>query len=170
MVALHPVVNSLIGTNNGVPEISTRDTQTTVHLHDDETLVIGGLIQETDTRTTSKVPVLGDIPVVGRVFRNDQVNGSRNELIIVVTPHIVKPGSTAMPGPALRATPSAAPLPTLPPNTQLPPPNGQLPPARMRETARKATTPIPRASDEPTPSPAASGPAPAPVPPRPSPR
>jgi len=165
MVALHPVVNSLIGTNNGVPEISTRDTQTTVHLHDDETLVIGGLIQETDTRTTSKVPVLGDIPVVGRVFRNDQVNGSRNELIIVVTPHIVKPGSTAMPGPALRATPSAAPLPTLPPNAQLPPPNGQLPPARMRETARKATTPIPRASDEPTPSPAASGPAPAPVPP-----
>ena len=125
-VYLHPVVNSLIGTNAGVPEISTRDTQTTVHLQNDETLVIGGLIQESDTRTTTKVPILGDIPLVGRVFRNDNVQGQRNELIIVVTPHIVKPG-TAMPGPAVREIPTAAPLPTLPPNTQLPPATGQLP-------------------------------------------
>ncbi|MCU1492224.1 MAG: hypothetical protein JWM85_3629, partial [Acidimicrobiaceae bacterium] len=91
-VWLHPVVNSLIGTNAGVPEISTRDTQTTVHLQDDETLVIGGLIQENETRTTTKLPLLGDVPLLGRVFRNDNVQGQRNELIIVVTPHIVKPG------------------------------------------------------------------------------
>ena len=77
-VALHPVVNSLIGTNAGVPEISTRDTQTTVHLQDDEKLVIGGLIQENSTRTTTKVPLLGDIPVVGRVFRNENVQAQRN--------------------------------------------------------------------------------------------
>ena len=64
-VVLHPVVNSLIGTNAGVPEISTRDTQTTVHLQDDETLVIGGLIQENETRTTTKVPLLGR-PAAGR--------------------------------------------------------------------------------------------------------
>lgn len=125
-VWLHPVVNSLIGTNGGVPEISTRDTQTTVHLQNDETLVIGGLIQENETRTTSKLPLLGDVPLVGRIFRNDNVQGQRNELIIVVTPHIVKPG-TPMPGPAPHALPSAKPLPTLPPNTQLPQPNGQLP-------------------------------------------
>jgi type II secretory pathway component GspD/PulD (secretin) len=169
MVALHPVVNSLIGTNNGVPEISTRDTQTTVHLRDDETLVIGGLIQETDTRTTSKVPLLGDIPLVGRVFRNDQVNGSRNELIIVVTPHIVKPGSTAIPGPAIRAIPSPAPLPTLPPNTKLPLPAGQLPPSTASplrtdrqppsgETSRAATRAL-RPNIEVSPTPNAGPPA-----------
>ncbi len=127
-VALHPVVNSLIGTNAGVPEISTRDTQTTVHLQDDETLVIGGLIQENETRTTTKLPLLGDIPLVGRLFRNDNVQGQRNELIIVVTPHVLRPGATAPPGPKLHAVPAPAPLPTLPPNAQLPPPNGQFPP------------------------------------------
>jgi len=121
-VVLHPVVNSLAGTNNGVPEISTRDTQTTVHLQDNQTLVIGGLIQENDTRTTTKVPVLGDIPLVGKLFTNEQVNNTRNELVIVVTPHVVKDGSTFEPGPALHRPPPMEPLPTLPPNTVLPPP------------------------------------------------
>jgi hypothetical protein len=158
MVALHPVVNSLIGTNNGVPEISTRDTQTTVHLRDDETLVIGGLIQENDTRTTTKLPILGDIPLVGRAFRNDQVHTSRNELIIVVTPHIVKPGTNGMPGPPLRTIPSAAPLPTLPPNTRLPAPSGQLPlpGTTPRPVAQRAPDPVASAAATPTPAPAAS--------------
>jgi hypothetical protein len=126
-VVLHPVVNSLAGTNGGVPEISTRDTQTTVHLQDDETLVIGGLIQENDTRTTTKLPILGDLPLIGGAFRSDSVQGERNELIIVVTPHIVKPGKPGLPGPAIGSIPTAAPLPTLPPNAHLPPPSGQLP-------------------------------------------
>jgi type II/III secretion system protein len=140
------VVNSLIGTNAGVPEISTRDTQTTVHLQDDETLVIGGLIQENDTRTTTKVPLLGDLPLVGRVFRNDNVQGQRNELIIVVTPHIVKRGATAQPGPALHAIPTPAPLPTLPPNTRLPAPSGQLPGRRApAHVAASPQTPAPPA-------------------------
>jgi type II secretory pathway component GspD/PulD (secretin) len=140
-VALHPVVNSLIGTNAGVPEISTRDTQTTVHLRDNETLVIGGLIQENDSRTTTKIPLLGDIPLVGRVFRNDQVNNARNELIIVVTPHVVAPGTSVIPGPALRALPSPQPLPTLPPNAQLPPPSGQLPQSVAPPLSRRSRAP-----------------------------
>ncbi|HTD34637.1 MAG TPA: secretin N-terminal domain-containing protein, partial [Candidatus Elarobacter sp.] len=147
-VVLHPVVNSLIGTNAGVPEISTRDTQTTVHLQDDETLVIGGLIQENDTRTTTKVPFLGDVPVVGRVFRNENVQGQRNELIIVVTPHVVKPGTSVLPGPPIRAIPKPSALPTLPPNTHLPPPSGQFPAPRTPGTPAlsvAATTPAPAA-------------------------
>ena len=145
MVVLHPVVNSLIGTNAGVPEISTRDTQTTVHLQDDETLVIGGLIQENDTRTTTKLPLLGDLPLIGRAFRNDNVQGQRNELIIVVTPHIVKPGPATVPGPALRAIPTPAALPTLPPNTRLPAPVGQIPhrsTAPTRATTQSMVAPI----------------------------
>jgi type II secretory pathway component GspD/PulD (secretin) len=160
-VALHPVVNSLIGTNAGVPEISTRDTQTTVHLQDDETLVIGGLIQENDTRTTTKVPVLGDLPVVGRVFRNDNVQGQRNELIIVVTPHIVKPGKNVLPGPAVKTIPTPPALPTLPPNTQLPSPSGQLPTVRGAAGTRSAQplapgTPVPGAQGAVTPVPSAT--------------
>ena len=144
-VTLHPVVNSLIGTNNGVPQISTRDTQTTVHLHDDETLIIGGLIQENETRTTTKLPLLGDIPLIGRIFRNDSVQGQRNELIIVVTPHIVKPGAPVLPGPALHTIPTPAPLPTLPPNTRLPAPSGQLPHMRGSASTR-GVAPAPTAS------------------------
>jgi Flp pilus assembly secretin CpaC len=152
-VVLHPVVNSLIGTNAGVPEISTRDTQTTVHLQDDETLVIGGLIQESDTRTTTKIPLLGDIPLVGRVFRNDNVQGQRNELIIVVTPHIVKPGKAVLPGPALQGIPTPAPLPTLPPNTRLPAPSGQIPGAQIpvrRGERVPASAPAVRAAASPS--------------------
>ena len=157
-VVLHPVVNSLIGTNAGVPEISTRDTQTTVHLQDDETLVIGGLIQENDTRTTTKVPFLGDLPLIGGAFRSDSVQGQRNELIIVVTPHIVKPGKAVLPGPALASMPTPAPLPTLPPNTHLPPPSGQLP---GLSAPTGAGTPRPVAM---SPAPARAVPTPAAVP------
>ena len=167
-VALHPVVNSLIGVSAaGLPEISTRDTQTTVHLRDNETLVIGGLIQENETRNTTKIPIVSDIPLIGRVFRNEQVNNSRNELIIVVTPHLVTPGSQTLPGPPVRGIPKAQPLPTLPPNATLPTPNGAFP-QPVQPPGRRKTVPavVPRA--EPTTAPAMAGtdasPMPAPAP------
>jgi type II secretory pathway component GspD/PulD (secretin) len=120
-VALHPTVNSLAGISNGIPQIATRDTQTTVAMREDETLIIGGLIQDTTTRFDTKIPLLGDLPLVGRAFRNETLNRSRNELIITVTPHIVTPGAPFVsPGPPLPAIPAAAPLPTLAPGTRLP--------------------------------------------------
>ncbi len=121
-VALHPVVNSLTGILNGIPQISTRDTQTTVALKENETLVIGGLIQDNTQRTESRIPVLGDLPLVGRAFRNQTLNGNRNELIISVTPHILTPGQpNVYPGPPLPAIPTPQALPSLPPGTALPP-------------------------------------------------
>lgn len=120
-VALHPTVNSLAGISNGIPQIATRDTQTTVAMREDETLIIGGLIQDTETRFDTKIPLLGDLPLLGRAFRNSSLNRSRNELIITVTPHIVTPGAKSVsPGPPLPAMPSPAPLPTLAPGTVLP--------------------------------------------------
>jgi type II secretory pathway component GspD/PulD (secretin) len=123
-VALHPVVNSLTGLNAGIPEISTRDTQTTVHLRDNETLVIGGLIQENSQRTTSKIPLLGSLPLIGRIFRNDQTSSVRNELIIVVTPHIINGNATStVPSAAIppgMVIPTPRPLPTVPPNIGFP--------------------------------------------------
>jgi type II secretory pathway component GspD/PulD (secretin) len=120
-VALHPVVNSLTGILNGIPQISTRDTQTTVALRENQTLVIGGLIQDNTQRTESKVPVLGDLPLVGHLFRDETLNGVSNELIITVTPHVVTPGAPdgVYPVP-LQSVPTPNALPTLPPGAVLP--------------------------------------------------
>ncbi len=139
-VALHPVVNSLSGILNGVPQISTRDTQTTVHLKDNQTLIIGGLIQENSTRTENKVPILGDLPLIGSVFRNVQSSSTRNELIIVVTPHVLIDGEQLPPqGPPLPSIPTPRPLPTLFPGARLPSPTGALP----RTSFPAAATPTP---------------------------
>ena len=120
-VALHPAVNSLSGIINGVPQISTRETQTTVGMQEDQTLIIGGLIQDNTSRSETRIPILGDIPLIGHIFREKTLNHTRNELIITVTPHIVYPGTAGvLPGPSLPGIPSPAPLPTLPPGTQIP--------------------------------------------------
>jgi type II secretory pathway component GspD/PulD (secretin) len=143
-VTLHPVVNSLAGTNNGVPEISTRDTQTTVHLQDNQTLVIGGLIQINDTRTSTKVPILGDLPLVGKLFTNENVDNESNELVIVVTPHIVRGADDATsPGSALPVPPKPSPLPTLPPDAHLPPPSGRFPSTFRAPATLGPPTPMP---------------------------
>lgn len=127
-VTLHPSVSSLAGTAFNLPEIATRDTETTVTLLDDQTLVIGGLIQDTYSRTDTKTPILGDIPLIGKLFHGINVTHNKNELVIVVTPHIVTPGEPPLaPGPPLPSLPTPAPLPTLPPNAMLPTPSGQLP-------------------------------------------
>jgi hypothetical protein len=114
-VTLHPSVNSETAIINGIPQISTRDTQTTVSLRENQTLIIGGLIQESTGRTETKIPLLGDLPLVGRVFREHQVNNIRNELIITVTPHIVTPEGAPQPAASLPPQP----LPTLPPGYRL---------------------------------------------------
>lgn len=156
-VTLHPTVNNLSGILNGVPQISTRDTTTTVGLQADQTLIIGGLIEDTQNRTENRIPILGDIPLVGHLFRNKTVNSQRNELVITVTPHIVEPGSMkTMPGPALPAIPTAQPLPTLAPGTTLPTPRPVTtpPPAPPFLPQMQLTPPptIPQAA--PTPAPA----------------
>ena len=156
-VALHPVVNSLSGILNGVPQIATRDTQTTVHLKNNQTLIIGGLIQEAATRTENKVPILGDLPLVGSVFRNTQTNSTRNELIIVVTPHVLIDGEPIPPqGPPLPAIPTPRPLPTLPPGMHLPEPAGRLPNPRSSSGLNSLASPNPTATPAPRVSPTAS--------------
>ncbi len=137
-VSLHPVVNSLSGFLNNVPQIATRDTQTTVHLRDEETLVIGGLIQESTQSTESKLPLIGDIPLIGRIFRNQQTTNTRNELIIVVTPHLLRTGATTTvpnaAAPKGMIVPTPQPLPTVAPGTAFPP-AGALPQPPVRRTS-----------------------------------
>jgi len=161
-VALHPVVNSLTGLVNGIPEISTRDTQTTVHLRDNETLVIGGLIQESSQRTETKIPLLGSLPLIGGAFRNNNTTSTRNELIIVVTPHILNGSATStVPSAAIppgMIVPTPRPLPTVPPNTAFPTGSPAL---RQTQIPSQITPPPPPAAvGTPVPRtlPAATGP------------
>ena len=154
IVQLHPVVNSLSGILNGVPQIATRDTQTVVHLHNNQTLVIGGLIQEEDTRSEQSIPILGQLPLIGGLFRNEDVNLTRNELVIVVTPHIIKDGEAIPPPTATMGLPTAEPLPTLPPNTML----ATAAPSKVRRASQPPAvlhTPIAAPTLAPVPTPSA---------------
>ena len=159
-VALHPIVNSLTGFINGVPQISTRDTQTTVHLRDNETLVIGGLIQETLQHTESKIPLLGDLPLIGRAFRNQTTTSTRNELIIVVTPHLLSGSATTTVPTAIGGAtiPTPRPLPTLPPSARFPTaaPTPARTPAPTPSPARDTKAAAPGATGSATPTPAAT--------------
>jgi general secretion pathway protein D len=83
------VVSSVTGYSQGYPTISQREAETSATVRDGETFVIGGLSQESETSTDAKVPLLGDVPVLGRVFHNTNKSKAKTELFIVVTPHII---------------------------------------------------------------------------------
>ncbi len=73
----------------GVPPIKKNEVNAKVLVNDGETIVIGGVFSNTQTKTTSKVPFLGDVPVVGRLFKNDYVTDTKNELLVFLTPRIM---------------------------------------------------------------------------------
>ncbi|RDK07428.1 type II and III secretion system protein family protein [Cupriavidus lacunae] len=74
-----------------VPAIVTRRADTTVELGDGESFVIGGLVSRNTVSNVNKVPVLGDLPVIGAFFKNLNFHQEDRELMIVVTPRLVKP-------------------------------------------------------------------------------
>jgi len=78
---------------DGVALVSliTRRAETTVELGDGESLAIAGLLQRNDQNDVSRVPGLGDLPILGALFRSDSYRRNETELVIVVTPFIVKP-------------------------------------------------------------------------------
>ena len=71
------------------PQISTRQAQTKVNLMEGQTLVIGGLLQEQDIHNMQKIPILGDIPILGALFRYQTETKQNTNLVITVTPHVV---------------------------------------------------------------------------------
>jgi general secretion pathway protein D len=83
------VVSSVTGFSQGYPTISQREAETSATVRDGDSFVIGGLSQEDMINTKSKIPLLGDIPILGQAFRTDKSTRSKTELYIVVTPHIV---------------------------------------------------------------------------------
>lgn len=73
-----------------VPAITTRRASTMVELEDGQSFAIAGLLRESVRETVSKYPVLGDIPILGALFRSAQYQKNETELVIIVTPHFVR--------------------------------------------------------------------------------
>lgn len=71
-------------------QVGTRSAQTTLRLHDGETQVLAGLINDNESATWSKVPGLSDIPGIGRLFSNDNGTHEKTEIVLLVTPRIVR--------------------------------------------------------------------------------
>ena len=74
-----------------IPALSQRRAETEVILRDGESFAIAGLIDNRVIETISKVPGLGDLPVLGKIFRSRSTQKSADELLVVVTPYFVKP-------------------------------------------------------------------------------
>jgi general secretion pathway protein D len=83
------VVSSVTGFSQGYPTISQREASTSATVRDGQTFIIGGLTEESRISNKSKLPLLGDIPLVGNLFKVEHTNDTRRDLYIVVTPHIV---------------------------------------------------------------------------------
>ncbi len=71
-------------------QIGTRNAQTSLRLHDGDTQILGGLISDQDRNTASKVPGLGQLPVAGRIFSNNNGDHVKSEIILSITPRIVR--------------------------------------------------------------------------------
>lgn len=93
--------NAIVTDSVQIPAITTRRADTTVELGDGESFVIGGLISRTTTASVDKIPLLGDLPLIGAFFRDLKYSSAEKELVIIVTPHLVKPvaAGVAMPLP-----------------------------------------------------------------------
>lgn len=74
---------------DGVPPIKKNEVNAKVLVTDGETIVIGGVFSNTQTKSVDKVPFLGDLPFVGRIFRRDYVQDQKSELLVFVTPRIM---------------------------------------------------------------------------------
>ncbi|WP_442909186.1 type IV pilus secretin PilQ [Halopseudomonas sp.] len=81
---------------NGVPTIRKNEVNAKILVGDGETIVIGGVFSSETQSSQEKVPFLGDLPVLGRAFRRDVTNESKNELLIFLTPRIINNGAITL--------------------------------------------------------------------------
>ena len=77
-----------------IPALTVRRAETTLELGSGESFALAGLLQHTLEQDISKVPALGDIPILGQLFRSERFQKNETELVIIVTPYLVKPAPT----------------------------------------------------------------------------
>ena len=135
-----------------VPALSTRRTETQVELRDGQTFAVAGLLDNSVTETMSKIPGLGDIPILGKLFKSRAYQKSQSELVVMITPHIVRSGSV---GVASELPDLAQPFLSPSEDTLAPPPPASVPdagPAGVVPTSSVAALspePAPRSGGEP---------------------
>jgi general secretion pathway protein D len=78
------------------PVFSTRKVTTSVSVYDGQTVVLGGLMREDVQKTEDKVPIIGDIPLVGRAFRTNTEQHTKKNLVIFVTAKIITPAGVPL--------------------------------------------------------------------------
>jgi type IV pilus assembly protein PilQ len=83
------VSNSDGASSDGYPNVSTRAITTTVRLNDGETIILGGLVKNQETSAKQKIPFLGDIPIIGALFRTNVKARTKSNLVVYITPHIL---------------------------------------------------------------------------------
>jgi pilus assembly protein CpaC len=86
------------GVTSVLPSITTRRIDTTVQLNDGQSFAVAGLIRNNVTETLSRFPGLGEVPILGALFRSTEFQKDQTELIFIITPRLVKPAA-ALPAP-----------------------------------------------------------------------
>jgi len=124
-------------------QIGTRSAATNLRLRDGETQVLAGLISDEDRNSAQRVPGLGSLPIVGRLFSNERKDGAKTEVILLITPRIVR--NLARPGASAMEFPSGTEGSSI----------GTALGARRYETSQPPDQPLPNAP--PRPAPATSG-------------
>jgi len=120
--------NSVTISGFTVPSLTTRRVQTEVELDNGQSFVIAGLLDNEITQTLSKIPGIGDIPLLGKLFQSKTITKSNTELLVIVTPELVRPIPQGQPAPALNT-----PVPFMTSNSNLP----------MRQPGMEQTGPVP---------------------------
>lgn len=143
--------NAVVLNGFRIPALSTRRTETEVELQDGQTFAIAGLLNNTMTKSLQKIPGIGDIPILGLLFRSEAAQKDRTELVVMITPQILTRSSAGVTSDLPRlAEPYLAPLPQ---KRQIEPP----PPAFRSPQGAATTPPAPvAASPAPPAAPAAS--------------
>jgi general secretion pathway protein D len=83
-------VGAAVFGNTGSPSFTTREAETTVVVQDAESIIIGGIIDDNISHSRTGIPFLMDIPVIGRAFRSENDSADRTELIVLITPYVIR--------------------------------------------------------------------------------
>jgi general secretion pathway protein D len=139
-------------------QIGTRSAATNLRLRDGETQVLAGLINDEDRKSAQRVPGLGELPIIGRLFSNERKDGSKTEVVLLITPRIVR--NLARPAPShleFTSGTEGSSIGTALSTRRL---DGTVTPAAAPPAMRSQPTPPPTAPREPFPTPPAAAPAP----------
>ncbi len=144
--------NALILDGFRIPALSTRRTETEVELRDGQTFAIAGLLNNTVTDSMRKIPGIGDIPILGWLFKSKGIQKNETELVVMITPSIVRRGSMGV----SEGLPSPVEPFLAPPDKRLPPPAPYI--GSPRYPANQ-----PSGGNQPAPAPVPNEPLPTPV-------